>query len=487
MAYGERVRSIAYIESSGNVSPTIFPILEERKPRTWLLPRLTSLTWKVETAAGLERCRIFLGPALQSVVLEVGSKPPPILDDILSEIASHTHLTSFSFTLHTNLPNKFTEILKEDVALEKLALTAPGALSPKVGKWAAALPILRSFQLDLTGRTTTAVEGFFDDISAGSGYSTPSSVGWTDSGVFSGDELDFSEARKSAVRLTRDGPRPGAFTHLNQLQLTGDAANIVMFLRHLTSSLTHLDLVMDDPPAQDDWRQLCTLFSEQFSQTLQSIRFSATSASRFAELVRTTSRGGDTPMHHLPLVYIGALPQLYRFEVELPESVIFFNADIAHMARVCPNLEILRLSPQARWPQNSSAPMLTLDGLVPLTRDCRRLHTLAVVVNALEGSEETFFNQRAIFSLAPTTQRRALMDQGSAADYNPAEPSRSLPGEPEVFQRKEPGGHCRGQRGCLAESLRVPSLSPESASSGEEPDSSTRAPTVCGGARAAID
>lgn len=348
---------------------------------------------------------MFLSPELQSVVLEVGSKPPK-LDDILMEIASHARLTSFAFTLHTNLPDRFTEILERDIALEKLALTAPGALSPKVGKWAAALPVLRNFSLDLTGRTTTAVEGFFEDISAGSGYSTPSSIGGTDSGVFSGDELDFSEIRKSAVRLTRDGPRPGAFAQLSQLQLTGDAANIVTFLRRLTCSITQLDLVMDDPPMQDDWRHLCMLISEQFSHTLQSIRISASSWSRFAELMRTTSRGGDTPMHHLPLTHFSALPRLYRFEVDLPESVIFNNADIAHVAAVWPNLEILRLSPQARWPQTSGAPLLTLEGLVPLTRDCRRLHTLAVVVNALEGSEET------LASTAPSSRSLLRLNVG---------------------------------------------------------------------------
>ncbi|KAI0931818.1 hypothetical protein AcV5_004788 [Taiwanofungus camphoratus] len=389
LLYGERVRSITYSESVGNISPTIFPVFEDLRPRTWILPNLTTLTWKSETSVGLERCRLLLGPELESLSLEVGTKHPR-LNDLLAEVASHSRLSSLAFTLHTNLPDNFTEIFQRNIALEKLAIAAPGALSSKIGKWASALPALRNLQIDLTGRTTTAVEGFFDDISPGSGYSTPSSVGGTDSGVFSGDELDFSEMRKSAMRLTRDGPRYGAFAQLSQLQLTGEASNIATFLRHLTSPLTQLELVIDDPPAPDDWQDMCGLISEQFGQALQVLRISATSASRFSELVRSTSRGGEAPTHHLPLKHLVDLPHLYRLEIDLPESIVFHNADVAHIASACPLLEVLRLCSLARFSQVAGPPSLTLDGLVPLTRECRRLHTLSVVVHALEGKEETF-------------------------------------------------------------------------------------------------
>lgn len=386
LAYGERVRSISYMESSGNISPTIFPILEELRPRQWLLPNLTSLTWKSETAAGLERCRLFLGPELRNITLEVGTKHPK-LNDLLVEIASHARLSSLAFTLHTNLPDNFTDIFLNNLSLEKVCIAAPGALSARVGLWAAQLPKLRSFTVDLTGRTTTAVEGFFDDISPGSGASTPSSVGGTDSGVFSGDELDFSEIRKSAVRLTGDGPRHGAFAHLTHLQLSGETSNVATFLKHLTSPLTHLELLIDDPPASEDWQDVCGLVCEQFSYTLQVFRVSPTSASRFQELVRSTSRGGDTPVRHLPLTHLGPLPRLHRLDIDLPESVLFHESDIAHLANMCPSLEILRLGALARWPSTVGPPALTLEGLVPLMRQCRRLHTLAVVVNALDGSE----------------------------------------------------------------------------------------------------
>ncbi|OJT02716.1 hypothetical protein TRAPUB_6710 [Trametes pubescens] len=397
LAYGERVRSVSYVESSGNIHPSILPLLDEHKPVAHLLPNLTSLTWKAESVASLERSRMFLGPRVQAVTLEVGTRSAK-LNEILEEIAGHRGLTAFSFTLHTNLPDDFTETFAQNAALEKVALTAPGALAPKIGKWAATLPELKTFAVDLSARTTTAVEGFFEDISPGSGYSTPSSVGGTDSGVFSGSEVDFSEARKAAVRLTRDGPRRGAFAKLSNLTLTGDAANLATFLKHLTSPLVQLDLVMEDPPAALDWHEVCTVICDHFSDTLQSLRINATSASRFGELVRATSRGGDLPMRELPLSYLSALPHLWRLEIDLPESVIFRERDIAHIARICPNIEILRLCPAARFPPTGPAPPLTLEHIVPLTRDCRRLHTLGVVVHAAELENDDVYGTRTVCS-----------------------------------------------------------------------------------------
>ncbi|KAI0660318.1 hypothetical protein C8Q70DRAFT_1044341 [Cubamyces menziesii] len=397
LAYAERVRSIAYVESSGNIHPTILPLLDEHKPVQHLLPNLTSLTWKVESAASLERCRMFLGPKVEAVVLEVGTRSAK-MNDLLEEIASHKGLTAFSFTLHTNLPDDLTETFHDNVALEKVALTAPGALAAKVGKWASALPQLKTFAVDLSARTTTAVEGFFEEISTGSGYSTPSSVGGTDSGVFSSDEFDFSEARKAAVRLTREGPRRGAFAKLNNLTLTGDAANLATFLRHLTSPLTQLDLIMEDPPAAVDWHDVCTIICDHFSDTLQSLRINATSGSRFGELVRATSRGGDAPMRELPLTYLSFLPRLWRLEIDLPESVIFQDRDIVHISRICPNIEVLRLCPFARFPLSGPPPPITLESIVPLTRDCRRLHTLGLVVNAAELQSDDVYSTRVVCS-----------------------------------------------------------------------------------------
>lgn len=391
LAYADRVRSITYVEAYNNVAPSVFPAFDNFRTRDYILPNLTSLTWKAETPIGLEASFPYITPELESFTIEMGTKYPK-MGDFLDRVVSKTQLSSFSFTLHSNMPDNFVDILRPQKGLEKLSLMAPGALSARVGQWTAGLPSLRSFALDLSNRTTTAVEGFFEDIAAGSGYSTPSSVGGTDSGVFSGDEFDFSEIRKSAVRLTSDGPRYGAFANLQQISLTGDTANIATFLKHITSPLTAIDLAVEDPPVKEDWQDLCNLVSDQFSHSLRSLRIGATNTSRFNELVRSTSRGGEVNLQHLSLEHFAFLPLLVRFEIDLPESVVFYSKDVTHLARVCPSLEIVRLCPNAKFPPSFGPPFLTLEGIVPLTTECRRLHTLAVVVTALEGSDETFRN-----------------------------------------------------------------------------------------------
>ncbi|KAG2122051.1 hypothetical protein BD769DRAFT_1747016 [Suillus cothurnatus] len=316
LAYGERVRRIAYIESSPSVSPSIFAIIAENRPVQYILPHLQQLIWRVDTAAGLQRCTIFLNPELQSLVLEVSTRIPQ-LATFLAEVCSTTQLSSFSFTSPTSLPDTFTDILRSHNTLEKLVLVAPGALSSSVGQWAASLPMLRVLELDLTGRSVIAVEGFFDDIVA-SGASTPSDAS-SDSGVFSGDEIDFTEIRKSSLRLTGD------------LRSGGKVANIAVFLKHLTSNLTHLEL------------DLSGLICERFS-----------------------SSRGDPPCRHLPLQHFTSLPSLLQSAV----------------AQACPNIETLRLCPMARFPA-SSGPSLTLEGVA-------RLQTLALeTFNSLNVSSRS--------------------------------------------------------------------------------------------------
>ncbi|KAH7914788.1 hypothetical protein BJ138DRAFT_999426 [Hygrophoropsis aurantiaca] len=385
LSYGERVRRIAYIEASTTMSPSIFTTIADSRPVTYILPHLQQLIWRVETAAGLERSMLFMNPELQSLVLEVGTKFPQ-LNNFLADVCSRTQLTTFSFSSPTSLPDTFTDLLRPQHTLEKLVLVAPGALSPQVGQWAASLPALHTLELDLSGRSVIAVEGFFDDI-IHSGMSTPSDVS-SDSGVFSGDEIDFTEIRKSSLRLTGDLERGGSFTSLRQLQLSGEAANIAVFLKHLASSLTHLELVIEDPPDRADWQDLSSLICERFSDTLLSLRITATGSSRFNELVRSTSRGGDPPSRHLPLDSLSALPYLIRLDIDLPESVVFHNADLTHIAQVCPNIETLRLCPMARFP-TSAGPSLTLEGISVLTRNCPRLHTLALVLDADKANPET--------------------------------------------------------------------------------------------------
>lgn len=386
LAYGERVRRIAYIESSPSVSPSVFAVIAENRPVQYILPHLQQLIWRVDTAAGLQRCTIFLNPELQSLVLEVSTKIPQ-LADFLVEVCSTTQLSAFSFTSPTSLPDSFTDILRSHNTLEKLVLVAPGALSSGVGQWAASLPSLHALELDLTGRSVIAVEGFFDEIIT-SGASTPSDAS-SDSGVFSGDEIDFTEIRKSSLRLTGDLRSGDAFVDLRQLSLTGEVANIAVFLKHLNSNLTHLELVIDDPPDMADWQDLSGMICERFSNSLLSLRINATGSSRFNELVRSTSRGGDPPCRHLPLRHITSLPCLLRLEIDLPESVLFDNSDLKAVARACPNIETLRLCPMARFPA-ASGPGLNLGGVAVLAQNCKRLQTLALVLDARTESAENF-------------------------------------------------------------------------------------------------
>ncbi|KAH7885963.1 hypothetical protein F5I97DRAFT_2024520 [Phlebopus sp. FC_14] len=385
LAYGERVRRVAYIESSPSVSPSVFTIIAENRPVPYILPHLHQLIWRVDTTAGLERSTLFLNPELQNLVLEVSSRIPQ-LSAYFVDVCSHTQLTSFSFTSPASLPDTFTDLMRSQNTLEKLVLVAPGALSPQVGQWAASLSALRTLELDLTARSVIAVEGFFDNIVA-SGATTPSDAS-SDSGVFSGDEIDFTEIRKSSLRLTGDLRSGGIFADLRQLSLTGEAANIAVFLKHITSDLSNLELVIDDPPDMADWQDLSAMICERFSESLLSLRITATGSSRFQELVRSTSRGGDPPSRHLPLQYFTSLPALLRLEIDLPESTVFHNEDLSYVATACPNIETLRLCPMARF-SGSSGPSLTLEGVSNLTRNCKRLQTLALVLDARPDSEET--------------------------------------------------------------------------------------------------
>lgn len=89
------------------------------------------------------------------------------------------------------------------------------------------------------------------------------------------------------------------------------------------------------------------------------------------------------------------MPSLIRLEIDLPESIIFHNSDLSHLAEACPNLEVLKLCPVARFP--SSPPHVTLQGIHPLTVRCKRLHTLALVLNARAGTE-TILTSRQVSS-----------------------------------------------------------------------------------------
>ncbi|KAI5897867.1 uncharacterized protein SCHCODRAFT_02487032 [Schizophyllum commune H4-8] len=390
LKYGERVRRLTYIESAGNVSPNVFPIIEQHRPRTYILPNLLTLVWRVETPAGLDRAALFLNPELMHMTLEVGTRVPQ-LDAFLADLSRRTKLLSFSFTSATPLPDKFTELLAPQDALERVMLSAPGALSADVGRWASTLQHLQSLRLDLSERTQAAAEGFFDEVPR-SGVSTPASA-HTDSGVFSDDERDTKDLRKDSARLTAHARPRGAFARLRHLHLTGQAGAIAVFLKHMTSPLVQLELVIEDPPEKNAWRELSGVISERYASSLATLRVSATGASRFTDLLRNTTR--DPPSKHLPLQHLGPLSRLARLEIDLPESVIFTRADVEHVAQMCPRLENVKLCPFARFPIGTRAPLLGLNDLVPLTTQCRRLQSLAVVIDARKGWSEILEDRNA--------------------------------------------------------------------------------------------
>ncbi|KAJ7109966.1 hypothetical protein C8R44DRAFT_634597 [Mycena epipterygia] len=385
LKYGGKVLRITYDEISNNVSNSIFPMLEEHRPRTYLLPNLQHLTWRVTSPDNLDRAALFLSSDLQGLVLHLGGAGTkfPTLPAFLADLGSRMKLQSFSINYSVALPDTFTDLLLPQDRLERLAIVAPGALSPIVGKWVAYLPRLKSLQLDLSSRSLVVVDGFFGEL--GSGSSTPNSVeSHTDSGVFSADEVDFTEIRKSLLRLTGDAKKGVIFPALTQLQLTGQASNITAFLKHLSNPLTQLDIVIEDPPDAADWRDLSVMICEQFGSSLTYLRIGATLSSKFGDLVRSTSRAAPAPSR-LSLEHLSSLPVLARLIVELPESVIFVAADVASLAKACPSLEEVRLCPLARF-SAAIPPQLSLEDLAPLVRDCRRLNTLAVVINAKGSS-----------------------------------------------------------------------------------------------------
>ncbi|GAW04386.1 26s proteasome non-atpase regulatory subunit 12 [Lentinula edodes] len=319
MRYGERVRSVLYNETANNVSPSIFPMLAQNRPREYMLPNLLHLTWKVETLSVLDYCAMFLNPTIESLQFELGPTRFPNLNKILGDACSRLNLTSFSIISPASLPDTFTVMLSSQKSLQKVVLVAPGALSSGVGRWIAFLPQLKSLQLDLSARTLTAVEGFFDELPSHS---------------------DFSEIRlKSAMRDSKAG-----FSSLRHIHLTGDVANIAVFLRHFSIPLTQLDLVIEDPPDNAEWMELSYLISERFGSSLHSLRISATATSKFNDL---------------------PLPALRRLDIDLPESINFIGDDIEALAHACPNLEELKLCPLARFPVQSGPPKLTLEQLAP--------------------------------------------------------------------------------------------------------------------------
>ena len=358
LPYADRVEKITYEEGAHNVPTSIFPVFEGRSPRQWILPNLTHLVWKCDTPAGLDRGKIFLNPGLQSLTLEIGHKFSN-LTDFLAVLSTRTRLTSFSLSSLGKLPEDFSRAMAHQDLLEKVSIVAPGALDAKVGKWISELPELRSLRLDLAGQSMSIVEGFFDEIAPGSRCFTPDSEGSRDSGVFS--ELDFTEIKKTTAFSGSGGDaRRGACPQLRQLHLTGQVGNVVTFLKQLAGHIHTLELAIEDPPEEHDWQDLCAVICLKLSGSLSSLRILSAAPVKQMELPRSPGRFQDPTSRRLPLSHFTSLPGLTELEIDLPESVVFDNSDIAHLATVCPAIEVLKLCPQARWPANLAPPSVTL-------------------------------------------------------------------------------------------------------------------------------
>ncbi|KAI0034007.1 hypothetical protein K488DRAFT_46477 [Vararia minispora EC-137] len=422
LKYGPLVRRLTYDEGTKAVSPSIFPMLEEHRPRTYILPNLTSLVWRVETPAGLDRINLFLSPDLQHLTLELGPKFPQ-LERFFADLSSRTRLQSLSITCPDSLPDNLPKLLEPQDTLERLALMAPGALSSGVGAWVASLSHLHTLQLDLTGRTFVAINGFFDDIlelsvptSTSSGRSSPS----TDSGIFSGaEDSDFADLKRSALLLTDEHeartPRAGTFARLQTLQLTGDVGNMVTFLKHVASPLQQLELTIEDPFTSTDWQDLLHLVCQYFGDSLLVFKVTGSGASRFADLVRAGRGSGssDSPARRLPLDGLTYLPRLVRLELDLPESYGLRDADLACIAQACPSLEVARLCATARFPITGGAPGVGWDGLAALTARCVHLHTVAMPLDSTRPPDDAIF-----FNLAASSRamRRLHVGHGWARD-----------------------------------------------------------------------
>ena len=117
--------------------------------------------------------------------------------------------------------------------------------------------------------------------------------------------------------------------------------------------------MIEDPPEEHDWQDLCAVICEKLSGSLRSLRILSATPLKM-ELPRSPGRFQDPTPRRLSLSYFTALPRLAVFEIDLPESVMFDNSDIMHLATICPAIEELKLCPQARWPPNLPPPSITL-------------------------------------------------------------------------------------------------------------------------------
>ena len=390
LVYGERVQKITYNETVGNISTSIFSVLEDCKPQEYILPNLQTLVWRVDSPEGLERSLLFLTPQLCNIVAEIGSVEQDALKEFLLAVASHTHLLSLAITSPTKVPQDLPNIFSSHTSLVKVVLMAPGALAPPIGRWLASLRNLKSFRVEVSDRSDNTIAGFFNRTPR-SLLSPPSSVATLESRSSSGDgDASPSPFKIDGSMVLVDMPLDG-FASLQQLHLTGDIAAATTFLGNINSSLQNIELALDEPKKEKEWHNLWSTISHQFGHSLRSLSVSASGTSRFADLIRATARG-ENAARRLPLDGVHDLHQLIRLELDMPESRVFLDDDLKHLSAACPNLEIAKLCQLSRWPQHHGPPKVTLAGLAPLTAKCKRLHTLNMPLHATGTKDDSIFD-----------------------------------------------------------------------------------------------
>lgn len=210
LVHGDRVLKITYNESIGNVHPSVFSVLEQTKPREYILPNLKSLHWKCETPEGLERSKLFLNPQLRCVTLDTGAGvSQEDLAEYLAVVSSGTRLTVLSITSPTRLPHSLPRILQQQTTLEKVSLMAPGALSPTIGRWMSSISSLTNLQIDVGDRSDGVIASFFNGLPS-SGLSSP--------GLFSPDFVMTPLSTTDSTLLVDFSAEPG-FKQLRHLTL----------------------------------------------------------------------------------------------------------------------------------------------------------------------------------------------------------------------------------------------------------------------------
>ena len=143
------------------------------------------------------------------------------------------------------------------------------------------------------------------------------------------------------------------------MHLTGQAGNVVTFLKQLAGHIHTLKLAIEDPPKEHDWQDLCAVIREKPSGSLRSLRILSAIPMKQMELLRSPGRFQDPTARRLPLCYFTTLPRFAVFKIKLLESVSFDNSNITHLVTIYPGIE-LKLCPQVRWLADLTPPRVAL-------------------------------------------------------------------------------------------------------------------------------